>query len=71
VKKAKRQPSMCFYTVITYRSKYKAEKRSSKSLYLSQNANDQGRFVVIKTRLTTKKREKYKKREDYIYVVKG
>jgi hypothetical protein len=38
---------------------------------MSQNANDQGRFVIIKTRLTTKGREECKGREDYIYVARG
>jgi hypothetical protein len=38
---------------------------------MSQNTNDQGQFVVIKTRLTTKRREEYKRREDYIYVIRG
>jgi hypothetical protein len=38
---------------------------------MSQNANNQGRFVIIKTRLTTKRKEECEGREDYIYVVKG
>jgi hypothetical protein len=38
---------------------------------MSQNANDRGLFVVIKTRLTTKRREEYKGRGDYIYVARG
>jgi hypothetical protein len=38
---------------------------------LSQDTNDQGWFVVIKTKLTTKRKGKYKKREDYIHVAKG
>jgi hypothetical protein len=38
---------------------------------MSRNANDQGRFVVVKTKLTTKGREKCKEREDYIYVARG
>jgi hypothetical protein len=38
---------------------------------MSQNANDRGRFVVIKTKLTIKGREECKKRGDYIYVAKG
>jgi hypothetical protein len=37
---------------------------------MSQNANDQGWFVIIKTRLTIKKKKKCKKRGDYIYVTK-
>jgi hypothetical protein len=38
---------------------------------LSQNTNDKGLFVVIKTRLTTKGKEEYKGRRDYIYVARG
>jgi hypothetical protein len=38
---------------------------------ISQNTNDQGWFVVIKTRLTTKGKEECKGRGDYIYVVRG
>jgi hypothetical protein len=38
---------------------------------MSQNANDQGWFVVIKTRLTIKRKEKCEKRGDYIHIVKG
>jgi hypothetical protein len=38
---------------------------------MSQNTNDQGWFVVIKTRLTTKRRKEYKRRGDYIYIIKG
>jgi hypothetical protein len=38
---------------------------------VSRNTNDRGQFVVIKTRLTTKRKEKCKKREDYIYVVRS
>jgi hypothetical protein len=38
---------------------------------MSQNTNDQDQFVIIKTKLTTKKREECKKKEDYIYITKG
>jgi hypothetical protein len=38
---------------------------------MSQNANDRGWFVIVKTRLTTKRREKYKGKGDYIHVVRG
>jgi hypothetical protein len=38
---------------------------------MSQNTNDQGQFVIIKTKLTTKRKRECKKREDYIYVTKG
>jgi hypothetical protein len=38
---------------------------------MSRNTNDQGRFVVIKTRLTTKRKEEYKGRGDYIHVARG
>jgi hypothetical protein len=38
---------------------------------MSQNANDRGRFVVVKTRLTIKGREECEGRGDYIYVVRG
>jgi hypothetical protein len=38
---------------------------------ISQNINNQGWFVVIKTKLTTKRREECKERGDYIYVIKG
>jgi hypothetical protein len=36
-----------------------------------QNTNDRGRFVIIKTRLTTKKRKECEKRGDYIHVTRG
>jgi hypothetical protein len=42
-----------------------------KTIYLSQNANDRGWFVKIKTRLTTKRKEECKEKEDYIHVVRG
>jgi hypothetical protein len=38
---------------------------------MSQIANDQGWFVVVKTRLTIKRKKECKKREDYIYVIRG
>jgi hypothetical protein len=38
---------------------------------MSRNANDRGRFVRVKTRLTTKGRGECKGREDYIYVARG
>jgi hypothetical protein len=38
---------------------------------LSQNTNDQGRFIKVKTRLTTKRKRECKKRGDYIYVARG
>jgi hypothetical protein len=38
---------------------------------MSQNINDQGWFVKIKTKLTIKRKEEYKGREDYIYVARG
>jgi hypothetical protein len=38
---------------------------------LSQNANDRGQFVIIKTKLTTKGREECKEKRDYIYVARG
>jgi hypothetical protein len=38
---------------------------------LSQDVNDQGRFVIIKTKLTIKRKRECKKREDYIYIAKG
>jgi hypothetical protein len=38
---------------------------------VSQNANDRGRFVRVKTRLTTKRREECEGRGDYIHVAKG
>jgi hypothetical protein len=38
---------------------------------MSQDANDQGRFVEIKTKLTIKRKREYEKRGDYIYVVRG
>jgi hypothetical protein len=38
---------------------------------MSQNTNDRDWFIVIKTRLTTKEREEYEEREDYIYVTRG
>jgi hypothetical protein len=41
------------------------------NLFMSQNANDQGRFVIIKTRLTTKRKRECKKKGDYIHIVRG
>jgi hypothetical protein len=38
---------------------------------VSQNTNDRGWFVKVKTRLTTKRKEKCERRGDYIYVAKG
>jgi hypothetical protein len=38
---------------------------------MSQNTNDQGRFVVIKTRLITKRKRECERRGDYIYVARG
>jgi hypothetical protein len=38
---------------------------------MSQNANDRGWFVIVKTRLTTKGRGECEGRGDYIYVVRG
>jgi hypothetical protein len=38
---------------------------------VSRNANDRGRFVVVKTRLTTKVREECEGRGDYIHVARG
>jgi hypothetical protein len=38
---------------------------------MSQNTNNQGWFVKIKTKLTIKGREKCEGRGDYIYVARG
>jgi hypothetical protein len=38
---------------------------------VTQNANDRGWFVVIKTRLTTKGRRECKEKGDYIHIIKG
>ena len=38
---------------------------------MSQNINDQGWFVVIKTRLTTKGEGECEGRGDYIHVARG
>jgi hypothetical protein len=38
---------------------------------LSRNANDWGQFVVIKTRLTTKRKREGERRGDYIHVARG
>jgi hypothetical protein len=38
---------------------------------MSQNANDQGWFVKVKTRLTIKRKREYKKRGGYIHVIRG
>jgi hypothetical protein len=38
---------------------------------MSQDANDQGRFVGVKTRLTTKGKEECKGKGDYIHVARG
>jgi hypothetical protein len=40
-------------------------------LQMSRNTNDRGWFVVVKTRLTTKRKRKCKGRGDYIHIVKG
>jgi hypothetical protein len=40
-------------------------------MIMSRNANDQGWFVVIKTKLTTKRKEECKGRGDYIYVARS
>jgi hypothetical protein len=38
---------------------------------MSQYINDQDWFVIIKTRLTTKRKEECERRGDYIYVARG
>jgi hypothetical protein len=38
---------------------------------MSQNTNNRGQFVKIKTKLTIKGKEKCKKRGDYIYIARG
>jgi hypothetical protein len=38
---------------------------------MSRNTNDQGWFVKIKTRLTTKRKEECEERGDYIHVARG
>jgi hypothetical protein len=38
---------------------------------MSQNANDQGQFVKIKTKLTIKRKRECKEKGDYIYVARG
>jgi hypothetical protein len=38
---------------------------------MSRNANDRGRFIKVKTRLTTKRKEECKGRGDYIHVARG
>jgi hypothetical protein len=38
---------------------------------LSQDANDQGRFVEVKTKLIIKRKRECEERGDYIYIVKG
>jgi hypothetical protein len=38
---------------------------------MSQNINDQGWFVKIKTKLTTKRKKECEGRGDYIYVARG
>jgi hypothetical protein len=38
---------------------------------MSQNTNNQGWFVKVKTRLTTKRKRECKGRGDYIYVARG
>jgi hypothetical protein len=38
---------------------------------MSQNTNNCGLFVRVKTRLTIKRKREYKGRGDYIYVVRG
>jgi hypothetical protein len=38
---------------------------------MSQNANDQGWFVAVKTKLTIKRKRECEGRGDYIYVARG
>jgi hypothetical protein len=38
---------------------------------MSQNINNQGWFVRVKTKLTIKRKEECKKKGDYIYVARG
>jgi hypothetical protein len=38
---------------------------------MSRDANDQGRFVMVKTKLTTKRKGECEGRGDYIYVARG
>jgi hypothetical protein len=45
--------------------------QSHKVIRLSQNANDQGRFVRVKTRLTIKRKKECEGRGDYIHVARG
>jgi hypothetical protein len=52
-----------------------AQERIKKAEFLvvnmSQNTNDRGWFVIIKTRLTIKRKKECKERGDYIYVARG
>jgi hypothetical protein len=38
---------------------------------MSQNTNNRGRFVKVKTRLTIKRKEECKERGDYIHIARG
>jgi hypothetical protein len=38
---------------------------------MSQNTNDQGWFVKIKTKLTIKRKKECKEKGDYIYIARG
>jgi hypothetical protein len=38
---------------------------------MSRNENDRGRFVGVKTRLTTKRKGECEGRGDYIHVARG
>jgi hypothetical protein len=40
-------------------------------LFMSQNTNDQGQFVRVKTKLTTKRKRECERKRDYIHVAKG
>jgi hypothetical protein len=47
------------------------KKRCFLVVNILQNANNQGWFVKIKTKLTTKRKRECKGKGDYIYVARG
>jgi hypothetical protein len=58
--------SFCLFYLV-----FSAKLAIFKDKLVSQNANDQGRFVVVKTKLTTKGGGECEKRGDYIHVIRG
>jgi hypothetical protein len=55
----------------SYSSRACKKKQCFLVVNISQNTNDQSRFVRIKTRLTTKRKRECEGRGDYIHVARG